>query len=193
MKKKLISERAIIGFDHGLPCHVKNMALGPQLCQKPRPSASVFVYWVPRAMFFTRHGRPWSNPTTQHNNCNDNISVRIALINDTPYLALGMFFVSCTKKNNCNIVRALCFDSNSSLHIVIHMQDTSFLISFISLLLMLKTAPLIRSYYSKWLVKSITQPFDPAIVYQLVSKISNRHPIVPNPSNYDKEHFIAES
>ena len=29
---------------------------------KPRPSASVFVYWVPRAMFFTRHGRPWSNP-----------------------------------------------------------------------------------------------------------------------------------
>ena len=35
------------------------MALGPQLRQKPRPSASVFVYWVPRAMFFTRHGH-WS-------------------------------------------------------------------------------------------------------------------------------------
>ena len=51
-----------VGFDHGLPCRVKNMALGPQLRQKPRPSASVFVYWVPRAMFFTRHGRPWSNP-----------------------------------------------------------------------------------------------------------------------------------
>ena len=64
MKKKSISERAIIGFDHGLPCRLKNMALGPQLRQKPRPSASVFVYWVPRAMFFTRHGRPWSNPTT---------------------------------------------------------------------------------------------------------------------------------
>ena len=63
MKKKSISECAIIGFDHGLPCRVKNMALGPQLRQKPRPSASVFVYWVPRAMFFTRHGRPWSNPT----------------------------------------------------------------------------------------------------------------------------------
>ena len=42
----------------------KNMALGPQLRQKPRLSSSVFVYWVPRAMFFTRHGRPWSNPTT---------------------------------------------------------------------------------------------------------------------------------
>ena len=63
MKKKSISERAIIGFDHGLPCRVKNMALGPQLRQKPRPSASVFVYWVPRAMFFTWHERPWSNPT----------------------------------------------------------------------------------------------------------------------------------
>ena len=45
----------------------KNMALGPQLRQKPRPSASVFVYWVHRAMFFTRHGRPWSNPTLYHN------------------------------------------------------------------------------------------------------------------------------
>ena len=42
------------------------MALGPQLRQKPRPSASVFVNWIPRAMFFTRHGRPWSNPTTYH-------------------------------------------------------------------------------------------------------------------------------
>ena len=47
MKKKSISERAIIGFDHGL-------------------QAEVFVYWVPRAMFFTRHGRPWSTPTTKH-------------------------------------------------------------------------------------------------------------------------------
>ena len=29
MEKKSISKRAIIGFDHGLPCRVKNMALGP--------------------------------------------------------------------------------------------------------------------------------------------------------------------
>ena len=35
---------AIIGFNHGLPCYVKNMALGPQSRQKPRPTASVFVY-----------------------------------------------------------------------------------------------------------------------------------------------------
>ena len=55
---------AIIGFDHGLPCRAKNMAIGPQLWQKPRPSALVFVYRVPRAMFFTWHGRPWSNPTS---------------------------------------------------------------------------------------------------------------------------------
>ena len=51
------------------------MALGPQLRQKPRPSASVFVYWVPRAMFFTRHGRPWSNPTTKHHNIMRNASL----------------------------------------------------------------------------------------------------------------------
>ena len=31
---------------------------------KPRPLASVVVYWVPRAMFVIWHGRPWSNPTT---------------------------------------------------------------------------------------------------------------------------------
>ena len=29
---------AIIGFNHGLLCYVKNMALGPQSRQKPRPS-----------------------------------------------------------------------------------------------------------------------------------------------------------
>ena len=28
MEKKSISERAIIGFDHGLPCRVENMASG---------------------------------------------------------------------------------------------------------------------------------------------------------------------
>ena len=79
--KKSISKRAKIGFDHGLPCRVKNMALRPQLRQKPRPSASVFVYWVPRAMFFTRHGRPWSNPTTQDSVvvfCNKLLPVRFA-------------------------------------------------------------------------------------------------------------------
>ena len=45
-KEGLNHERghAIIGFNHGLPCYVKNMALGPQSQQKPRPTASVFVY-----------------------------------------------------------------------------------------------------------------------------------------------------
>ena len=75
--KKSISERAIIGFDHGLPCPVKNMALGPQLRQKPRPSASVFVYWVPRAMFFTRHGRPRSNPTACYQTASHPATARV--------------------------------------------------------------------------------------------------------------------
>ena len=43
---------AIIGFNHGLPCYVKNMALGPQLRQKPRPTASVFVYLSPSGHVF---------------------------------------------------------------------------------------------------------------------------------------------
>ena len=38
-----------------------------------------FVYWVPGAMFFTRHGRPWSNPTINTfwslHNINDNSSL----------------------------------------------------------------------------------------------------------------------
>ena len=42
-----------MGFNHGLLCYVKNMALGPQLRQKPRPTDSVFVYLSPRAMFLT--------------------------------------------------------------------------------------------------------------------------------------------
>ena len=70
--KNSISKRAIIRFDHGLPCRVKNMALGLQLRQKHRPSVSVFVYWVPRAIFFTRHGRPWSNPTINNWRYNHN-------------------------------------------------------------------------------------------------------------------------
>ena len=43
---------AIIGFNHGLPCYVKNMALGPQSRQKPRPTASVFVYLSPSGHVF---------------------------------------------------------------------------------------------------------------------------------------------
>ena len=43
---------AIIGFIHGLPCHVKNMALGPQSRQKPRPTASVFIYMSPSCHVF---------------------------------------------------------------------------------------------------------------------------------------------
>ena len=43
---------AIIGFNHGLPCYVKNMALGPQFLST----------WVPGAMFLTKHGKPWSKP-----------------------------------------------------------------------------------------------------------------------------------
>ena len=60
-RTKWISERAKIGFDHGLPCRVKNMTLWASVTTKS--SASVFLYWVHRAKFFTRHGRPWSNPT----------------------------------------------------------------------------------------------------------------------------------
>ena len=43
---------AIIGFNHGSPCYVKNMALGPQSQQKPRPTASVFVYLSPSGHVF---------------------------------------------------------------------------------------------------------------------------------------------
>ena len=43
---------AIIGFNHGLPCYVKNMALGPQSRQKPWPTASVFVYLSPSGHVF---------------------------------------------------------------------------------------------------------------------------------------------
>ena len=43
---------AIIGFNHGLPWYVKNMALGPQSLQKPRPTASVFVYLSPSGHVF---------------------------------------------------------------------------------------------------------------------------------------------
>ena len=43
MEKNCLNRKkghALIGFNHGLPCYVKNMALGPQLRQKPRPTAS---------------------------------------------------------------------------------------------------------------------------------------------------------
>ena len=45
-----------VGFDHGLPCRVKNMARGTQA-----EGRGFCRYWGPRAMFSTRHGRPWSN------------------------------------------------------------------------------------------------------------------------------------
>ena len=53
-KDGLIPKRghAIIGFNNGLPCYVKNMALGPQSRQKPRPTASVFVYLRPSGHVF---------------------------------------------------------------------------------------------------------------------------------------------
>ena len=73
-RKKSISERAIIGFDHGLPCRVKNMALGPQIRQKPRPSASLFVYWVPRAMF--SHGMGDHDQILQYSRCGIQISAK---------------------------------------------------------------------------------------------------------------------
>ena len=34
-------DHAMIGFDHGLPCYIKNTTLGPQ----------IFVYLSPRVMF----------------------------------------------------------------------------------------------------------------------------------------------
>ena len=43
---------AIIGFNHGLQCYVKNMALGPQSRQKPRPMALFFVYLSPSGHVF---------------------------------------------------------------------------------------------------------------------------------------------
>ena len=42
----------IIGFNHGMPWYVKNMALGPQSRQKPWPTASVFVYLSPSGHVF---------------------------------------------------------------------------------------------------------------------------------------------
>ena len=45
-------EHAIIGFNHGLPCYVKTMAIGPQSRQKPRPTASTFVCLSPSGHVF---------------------------------------------------------------------------------------------------------------------------------------------
>ena len=55
MEKNCLNRKrghAIIGFNHGLPCYVKNMALGPQLRQKPRPTASFLVYLSPSGHVF---------------------------------------------------------------------------------------------------------------------------------------------
>ena len=47
------SGHALIGFIfNGLPCYVKNMVLGAQSRQKPRPTASVFVYLSPSGHVF---------------------------------------------------------------------------------------------------------------------------------------------
>ena len=43
---------AIIGFDHGLPCRVKNMAIGPQ-CEKHGPRDSVDKNWGRRPRFLS--------------------------------------------------------------------------------------------------------------------------------------------
>ena len=55
-------------------CYNRIWSWSPMPCEKHGRRASVttkasafglgFVHWVPRAMFFTQHGRPWSNPTT---------------------------------------------------------------------------------------------------------------------------------
>ena len=52
----------VVGFDHFLPCHVENMARGTQYTKTEAEGRGFFRYWGPRAMFFTRYGRPWSNP-----------------------------------------------------------------------------------------------------------------------------------
>ena len=52
----------VVGFDHGLPCRVKNMARGTQQTKTEAEGRGFCRNWGPRAMFFTRHGRPWSNP-----------------------------------------------------------------------------------------------------------------------------------
>ena len=49
----------IVGFDHGLPCRVEN---SPRDSVDKNWGRGFCRYWGPRAMFFTRHGRPWSNP-----------------------------------------------------------------------------------------------------------------------------------
>ena len=75
------SECAIIGFDHGVPCRVKTMSLGPQWRKKPRPSAPFLS--LLRPMFFIRHGGPWPKPTT---NC---ISFKILML-----IQNGRYFVT---------------------------------------------------------------------------------------------------
>ena len=55
-----------VGFHHGLPCHVKNMARGTQKTKNDAEGWGFCHYRDPRPMFFTRHGRPWSNPIIAH-------------------------------------------------------------------------------------------------------------------------------
>ena len=51
-----------VGFDHGLLCRVKNMARGTQYTKTEADGQGFGRNWCPRAMVFTRHGRPRSNP-----------------------------------------------------------------------------------------------------------------------------------
>ena len=52
----LKQNREHAGFNHGLPCYVKTMALGCQLRQKPHTTASVFGSLCPSGLVF---GIPW--------------------------------------------------------------------------------------------------------------------------------------
>ena len=53
----------IVGFNHGLPWCVKDMARGTRAPQNPTAKPEVFVATGgPRAMYFTHHGKPWLKP-----------------------------------------------------------------------------------------------------------------------------------
>ena len=47
-------------------CYNRIWSWSPMPCEKTWPSGLSNDYWVPQAMFSTRHGRPWSNPTIYH-------------------------------------------------------------------------------------------------------------------------------
>ena len=51
-----------VGFDHGIPCRVKKHGPRDSVDKAATEGRGFCRNWGPRAMFFTRHGRPWSNP-----------------------------------------------------------------------------------------------------------------------------------